>query len=357
MKRVRTLWISGCAVALISLSAVLPSRADDQDRGKVLNAFLEHVSQLPDADAAIKDQVQKTVTGLRGDPVAEVDAISESLMLIHPEYRAAVVAADEDVEVGTAALKPWTESADPYTAADANFHLARALVNAERFEQALPLLESITDKQSSFTLHAGAASYFTGVAYAELLQNQKAVDSLSQFLQRYQDAPERLRVSAWRQLQELTAIEEGQLADAHQRMDFSRRKLELEDSGDVTREQQDKIVGILAKLIKEQEKKECSSCNSKKNCQSEDQNQAKKSGQKSSDSQAGKSQTGGKSNNPNGVAERSFSDGPASPWSKLRDRSRDPAYTAIKDQLPAKYRDIVERYTEKAQSGQPADGS
>jgi len=56
------------------------------------------------------------------------------------------------------------------------------------------------------------------------------------------------------------------------------------------------------------------------------------------------------------VAQRVYNDGPASPWSKLRDRSRDPAYSAIKDQLPAKYREIVERYTEKAQGSQPGTG-
>lgn len=357
MKRVRSSLVTGLAILVLSLGGWVGVQADDQNATKVLNAFLDHVGQLKDADASTKDQVKATVDNLRGDAISQVDAISESLMLIYPQYRDAVAAADASIESAMDSLRPWTESNDPYTAADASFHLARALVNAERFEQALPLLESVSTKQSDFTLHGGTASYFIGVSYAKLLQNAKAVDSLSEFLQQHPDAPERLRVSAWRQIQELAAIEEGQLADAHQRMEFSRRKLDLQDSGDLTQDQQDKIVGILAKLIREQEKRECSSCNSKKNCQSEDQGQAKKSGKKDNDPSQSKSQTGGQSNNPNGVAERIYSDGPASPWSKLRDRSRDPAYTAIKDQLPAKYRDIVERYTEKAQSGQPADGS
>jgi hypothetical protein len=268
-----------------------------------------------------------------------------------------LTSADADGDQALSILRPWIESKDVFVAADASFFLARALVNVERYEDALPLLDALSAQSIPVTLHRGAAMYFLGVTHAKLLENQKAVEALSYFLQNYPDAPERLRVSAWRQIQELAAIEEGQLADAHQRMDFSRRKLDQEDSGSTTQGQQDKIVAILAKLIREQEKKECSSCNSKKNCQGENQNQAKKSGKKDSDSQAGKSQQGGTSNNPNGVAERIYSDGPASPWSKLRDRSRDPAYTAIKDQLPAKYREIVERYTEKAQSGRPEEGS
>ena len=45
---------------------------------------------------------------------------------------------------------------------------------------------------------------------------------------------------------------------------------------------------------------------------------------------------------------KSSDDSPASPWSRLRDRSRDPANNAVKEKLPARYRDIVERYTEAA---------
>ena len=50
---------------------------------------------------------------------------------------------------------------------------------------------------------------------------------------------------------------------------------------------------------------------------------------------------------------KTYEDTPASPWSRLRDRSRDPANNAIKEKLPAKYRDIVEKYMEKA-NGDPS---
>ncbi len=330
--------------------------ADDSDRSKVIDRFVTHVDESSSIDAAVKANVKAAVEQLARDAETQADAISEGLMLAYEGYREALAAADADASASASQLKPWIESKDPFLVADASFSLARVLVNAEQFEDSVPLLESVAGPQANFTLHSGAATYYLGVAQARLLQNQQAIDTLGYFIQNYQDAPERLRVSAWRQMQELATIAEGQLADAHQRMDFSRRKLDQEDSGEITQEQQGKIVGILAKLISEQEKKECSSCNSKKNCQNESQSQAKKPGKKPSDPQANKSQQGGQSNNPNGVAQRVYNDGPASPWSKLRDRNRDPAYTAIKDQLPAKYREIVERYTEKAQGGQPETG-
>jgi hypothetical protein len=330
--------------------------ADDRDASKIIDQFVAHLEKADGLDDAARAAGLQAVDQWRQSADTQPDAITEGLKLAFDEYRAALAQAELEPAKSVEILRPWIESSDQYLAADARFALARNLMNAERFEEARPLLEAVSGDMATLTAHSGTALYFLGVAQARLLENRQAIDTLSTFLQRYSDAPERLRVGAWRQIQELAAIEEGQLADAHQRMEFSRRQLDQQDAGDETQTQQDRIVSILAKLIREQEKKECSNCNSKKNCQSQNEGQAKQQGKKDSEAQANKSQQGGKSNNPNGVAQRIYSDGPASPWSQLRDRSRDPAYSAIKDQLPAKYRDIVERYTEKAQGSAPADG-
>jgi hypothetical protein len=45
---------------------------------------------------------------------------------------------------------------------------------------------------------------------------------------------------------------------------------------------------------------------------------------------------------------RSYDDSPASPWSRLRNRNRDAANNAVKSKLPARYRELVEKYTEAA---------
>jgi hypothetical protein len=198
---------------------------------------------------------------------------------------------------------------------------------------------------AEYTLHAGAALYFSGVAQANLLENQRAIQSFNSFLDLFPKAPERLRVAAWRQIQMISAIEEGGMEDVLQRMDFSHRRLELEQTNDTTQGQQDKIVTMLQKMIIEQEKKECSNCSSKKNC--EGQKEAESPGQKDGQKDGqGKSTAGGASNNPNGVVKRTFDDGPASPWSRLRERSRDAANNAIKQKLPARYRTVVEKYYE-----------
>ena len=159
-----------------------------------------------------------------------------------------------------------------------------------------------------------------------------------------------MRVSAWRQVQRLQKIKEGELDDVHQRMEYSRRRLGLEKTNDPTQGEQEKVVTMLTKLIKKAEKKECSgSC---KNCNKPGQKKKPSAGQKpksGKQSQSKKSQSSKDAKAADGKAVvKTYEDTPASPWSRLRDRSRDPANNAIKEKLPAKYRDIVEKYMEKA---------
>ncbi len=343
-------WFAAAATSFSAPDGGVPH--DDTDVTKLLKSFQERLDAFP-GSAESREAAKARLAAVLAAGEDPSFAITETLMAWSPDYGAAIALADEGkMQDAEQALQPFLQSDEPFVAADATYVLARTLVAAEDFERAAPLLEQLTGDRAPFTLNAGIARYYLGLTQARMLRNADAIESFSMFLQQYPQAPERLRVSAWQQIQELSSIVQGELNDVHQRMDFSRRKLTLEDSGDSTQDQQSRIVDLLAKLIREQEKRECSS-SSQKNSKNQGQQQAKQEAKRPDEPQQSQSQTGGVSNNPNGVATRTFSDGPASPWSRLRDRSRDPAYSAIKDQLPAKYREIVERYTEKAQ----ADGS
>ncbi len=334
-------------IAIMAAFIISPLHADEgKDSKTVIDSFLKNLGNLDSVDADKKTQAEKIVNELRED--APADTITEALMAIYPEYSKAIEASDsDDLDAARDSLQQFSAAGDKFLASDASFYLARTLMNHEEFEAALPLLKQLTDGLSDFTVHSGVAQYYIGVAEAGMLNNQKAIDAFVNFLQFNPNAPERLRVSAWRQFQELQSIKEGQLDDVSQRMDFSRRRLTIEESNDVTQDEQDKIVNLLNKLIKQAEKKEAqSSC---KNCksQSQQQQQQPKNGQ-NKPGQA-KSNKGGTSSNANGqFKEKSFDNGSSSPWSQLRERARDPANTAAKEQLPARYRDLVERYFEEA---------
>ena len=332
--------------AMLTMFVALPSFAGDTD---VLDSFRDHVKSLK-VEAKQKQSAEKLFNAFVDE--SPVDAITEGLIAIYPDYGTAIDSSeDSDFDAAVKLLTPLTKSDDKFLAADASFFMARMMMNNEQFEMALPLLGSLKEQFEDHTLHTGSSDYFLGVAHAGMLENKKAIDSFMSFLESNTDAPERMRVSAWRQVQRLQTIEEGKLDDVHQRMEYSRRRLGLEKTNDPTQGQQDKIVTMLTKLIKEAEKKECSgSC---KNCNKPGQKKPsagkKPSQQAGKNKQQKKSQSGKNAKAADGQAiVKTYEDTPASPWSRLRDRSRDPANNAIKEKLPAKYRDIVEKYMEKA---------
>jgi hypothetical protein len=337
----------GCLL-LLSLIIVGPLSAE-MDDAALLKAFEMHVSSLTGLDGSQRQIIKEAIAEYGTESVG--DAITEALIAIFPHYDAAIETTDgENLDAMVTRLTPFSQSDDPFLAADASFYLARALMNHENFEAAFPLLEAIAGNLSDYTVHVGEARFYLGVSQAGLLKYAEAIQTLTDFLQSYPEAPERLRIAAWRQVQQLRTIENGKMEDIYHRMDFSRRQLSLIEPGEVTQAEQKNILNMLAKLIREQQKKEASSSSSQQNTQQQQQQQQQQA--QNQQKQQNQSSRGGSSNNPNGQAVRkAYDDGPASPWSRLRDRSRDPANNAIKDKLPARYRDIVERYYEAANGG------
>jgi len=248
----------GCVAVIAMLGGLTASAAaNDSHTEKVVASFLKHIASLDSVADNQKLEVKKTVDEFG---MNSPDAVTEGLIQLYPKYSQAVESSDtESVETAVGLLMPLAESDDKFLAADASFYLARTLMNDERFEDAMPRLEKLIGDLSDFTAHQGNAQYFIGVAQAGLLRSDDAVQSFMRFLQFNPDAPERLRVSAWRQVQQIQSIREGKLDDVYQRMDFSRRRLELIETDEVTQTEQDKIVKMLTVLIKEEEKKECSS--------------------------------------------------------------------------------------------------
>ncbi len=317
--------------------------------------FLELMQSSGKFDASQLEALERKLSS--GDLGTLESAVTGALCLANPDFAAAVRASDDDdLEQARQLLSPFASAENQFLAADASFYLARTLMNHERFEEAKQLLDSLNGGLLEYSTHRSITQYYQGLAQAGLLQNDEAIKSFMEFLQFNPDAPERLQVSAWRQVQQLQAIKKGQMDDIYQRMDFSRRRLEITEPGERTQEEQENIVKMLKKLISEQEKKEASSSKGKSKNQSESQQQQQQAQNQSKEQS--ESQSGGNSSNPNGkFVEKSFDTGNASPWSRLRDRSRDPANTAIKDKLPARYREIVERYYDAVNGNESAGGN
>jgi len=251
MKRTRLLPFAGACLAVLAMTTF----ATAMDTEKVVASFLKHIDSIKSVDAETKSSIKKSI-----EQDMSSDSLTDGLIKIYPDYSKAVASSDdENLDEAIKLLSPLADSKDKFLAADANFYLARTLMNNERFEDAMPRLEKLMSDMSDHSAHQGSAQYFKAVAQAGLLKNQEAVESFMQFLTENPDAPERLRVSAYRQVQQIRSIKEGKLDDVYQRMDYSRRRLSQIETGEKTQEEQDKIIGMLTKMIKEEEKKECSS--------------------------------------------------------------------------------------------------
>lgn len=256
MKLARLLTATSIAFAMLVAGTFASTSDGNSQTEKVVASFLKHLDSI-EVNAAAIAEAKKSVEEMGTD---SPDAVTEGLIQLYPKYSKAVDSSDADnTSEAINLLTPLVDSEDKFLAADAGFYLARTLMNSERFEEALPLLKELNGKLADYSVHQGSSQYFVGVAQAGLLEKEQAIQSFMNFLSFNPDAPERLRVSAWRQVQQLQAITDGKLDDVYQRMDYSRRRLTLKETGEKTQAEQDKIVNMLTKLIKEEEKKECSS--------------------------------------------------------------------------------------------------
>jgi predicted negative regulator of RcsB-dependent stress response len=337
--------IAAFVASLVLVFSASTARSAESDANTILDGFAAAVEANPSIAPENKRQAAAILRELRETPEDRAAAIMESLRVIYPEFKEALAAVGEDnLAAATASLTKLRQSSDAYLAAAATFYLARTQLLDERFEDAIPLLADLESRWVDKTTNGGEVLFLRGVAEMALLKHQKAAKSLSQFLSDYPDAPERMRVGALRQLEQLKQFQEGTLNDARLRMDYSRRKLTLEDTGTETRQQQDKIVEILAGLIKEAQERESKSRGGGSGKSQQQGQPGEEQGQAQGEGSQGGATGGGSKGIDTDALNRLHRGGPQSPWSKLRDKERDPVYSAIKEKFPARYQQLIEQY-------------
>jgi len=335
------------ALAVVLACGGFAVAAEPVPETKVVDDFVKELKARKDIPAEVSAEAQKTIDELKADPYGRAILIGETLRLINPEFKDALASlGQEDFATATHKLLPLVKSDDAWLAAEASYFLSRSYILEERFEEALPLLEDLRGKFAAKTVRGGESLFLTGIAEGQLLKRDQAVAALTEFIEKYPDAPERMRVGAFRQLEILKLVEEGTLSDVQLRMEFSRRRLALQDPGENTQEQQNKIIDVLAKLIKEAEERECN-CKGSGKGQGQKKSQGKPGEGESKGEGEGKQggqQGGGSKGIDSDTAQRLHRGGPTSPWSKLRDKERDPVFNALKEKFPGRYQELIEQY-------------
>lgn len=334
--------ISLYASAMAAL-ALMTSPAVAGDNQKIIEGFVASVKadeSLPKENVTAALDAVKTLAAEEG---ASAEAITEGLNHLYPEFRAGLEAlAAEDAPTAIAKLTPLAKDKNPYLSAEATFYLARASMQQEDYESAIPYLKHLAGEASAHTVLATEAMFLTGIAQSRLLQRKEATETLTKFLENSEGAPERMRVAAWRQLEYLKSFKDGTLSDVSDHMDYSRRRLSLADPSEPTRERQGKIIDMLATLIKQAEEKECN-CSGSGKSEGEGEGQGQGEGEGKGKGDKGQQGKGQQSPTPDSVR-RMVRGGPQSAWGKVRDKEREQVLGAIQGKFPARYQKLVEQY-------------
>ena len=328
---------------LAGVAAAEPFKRPDD--AAIRRAFAEHVRGSDAYTDAQKQQVDALLARAADGDGAD-GAVTAGLSVLSPAFASAVTDLSRDrVDGAIRALGALTEADDPYLAANARYYLARAYTMEEQYEKALPLLQALTGPQRDRTQYAGEALFLRGVCETETLDRKQAIATLKDFIAQYPDASERMYIGAQHMVDELSFLEDGTIADVQDRMDYSRRRLDIAESGKRTQGEQEHIIRILDKLIEEAEQKE---------------NQGGGGG--SAGGQGNMPGQGGApsgNQNPGGPANQSVAPvGPArmgelhrrsagdpnESWGTARDREREEVLNAIKARYPDRYREMIEQY-------------
>ena len=335
--------------SLLSLSTAVALLLGATASAASLGDFVQGVKANDKLTAEQRDAALKLVDQMQADDEAPADIAYEVLMQIYPSFSSAMSSlGEEEVDAAITELDKLAAEQDPYLVAESTYFLGRAHMMAERYEESITAWKALLDKHAKHTFRTAEGLFFQGMCQSQLLQRKEAIASLDKFIVEYEDAPERMQVAAWHELELLKATQDGTLGDVQDRMEFSRRRLAIEETGKRTQEKQDNIIALLEKLIKESEEKECQGGGGGGGGQGGQQGGSQQGGQGGSNGQSGSGGGGAASGNPNhpldkaGSGSRSAS---RTPWGKVRDADREAkAFAALKAKFPGRYKELIEQY-------------
>lgn len=321
---------------------------DDLPADQVIAGFLDYVTKY-NFDAKAREFVNTSRAKTPADQLSQF--IQTSLAVLSPRFKEALDLVDKDQR--NRALDIFLELAksdDPYLAVSSTSLAATTLIEQEQFDRAQKLLiAAIKDHApiTRFTLTPDHFEFMLGYCQVHGLEYDDALATLVDFLRRYPQAPDRLRVTATQMVTELSRRIPGKLGDVHDLMNVARRELSHGQAGDEVVKRQGEAVALLDKLIKE----------------AEDQEKSNGGG----GGEGGKSGSPNTPNQPSGGAKQSVLPGgqeketvlrqtkasPGETWGKMPPKQREEILQSIQKQFPSRYRDLLEQYYKQLAKDQP----
>ena len=311
----------------------------------VIDGFLKSIQD----NATYKAEARAFVAESAAKPGAKdsPEFINQSLAVLSPPFKAALDLVFDDKGAAAAdAFEVLAKDKDPYLAAAAANLAATSLIDLDQIERALTILTRVEKQHSpieQYTTGHDRYLFMRGLCQVHVLEYDGAFDSLEEFLGRYPDAPERLRVSAAQILTELSRRAPGRIGDVRDLLEYAKRRINGGETSKPVIDRQREAVALLDTLIEEAEEQE------------------KNQGQ--GDGQGGGGKGGGGDPNGNqqpsgGGANRSTAPGgesregqlrknvarPGDAWGKMPPREREQILQALQKQYPSQYRELLEQY-------------
>lgn len=312
-----------------------------------IDAFVARVLSDPSVEEAVRKTVADGWQRRRSEPDA-TNFLEEALAVVSADYHRALEAMSAGDPAGAAAkLRPLEESSDPYLRVHAASRLARALIEQERIEEAMAVLERWRNRRAEVERYSfqGPDMDFTR-AYGLLreLKYDRAAAAFEEFLGDHPEAPERLRLSARQILQELRQRRPDGLGDVADLMGYAGRRMRAGRPDDPAIEAQRRAIDLLDRLIKDKEQQEQQASQGTQSSRSESSR-----GRPREEPTRSPAEPATNSAPPQGAAQpgplrRSPVARPGEVWGRMPARDRERVLQSLRKNFPARYRELVEQY-------------
>ncbi len=308
----------------------------------VIAGFIQHLKSSDLFQPEARDFVLRSYDQKPLDE--EMQFLNDSLAILSDGFRMGLdLMAQENAAAAAEVFGALCLDEDPYLAVAAANQAAAALLEFDEPERCASLLGETQAAHQSlerYTLHADQFLFMLGYGQVHNLEYEKAAATLSNFLKRYPDAPERFRVTATQILTELDRRIPGRLGDVRDLLSFAHRRLNHGDAGERVVKRQQEAADLLSAMIEEAE-------------ESEKAGSGKPGG---GGSQSG-GQPGGNQNPTQGASQSTLPGGesrmgelrrrtakPGDAWGKMPPREREQILQTLQRRFPSQYRELLEQY-------------
>ena len=306
-----------------------------------LRGSLDQLAVIPDQMDGVSERFVDAIEKTDEDPL---DAYIQAVRELVPEVNEIAVRAAESVIDAGASIDPNTpgygalESLPTSMRMTVRAWLGRALVRERLYDEALPVIAEVEPTES---IDPAAVLFYRGACYHALLLKKEALADLRRLLENEADCPTRFVRTAQMMIADIKPLKEDTLDEISRLMTDVTRRLDLGRTDEEVKQQEQKIIDKLTKLIEKAEQQK----------QQQQQQQQQQSGGGGQDSGGGQSspmqdsQIAGGIGGEGDVDPKKFDDRDA--WGNLPPAERQQALQQISRDLPTHYREAIEAYFRK----------